>query len=318
MKLTKYFTRLMSVLFLTSILSISCQKENSNSSNLSTSQEATVVSNSSEADAEAELIFDGIFDDVMGVNDEVGMAGIGIFGQKSEFGSGETARTDSLFPNPMNHCFTVTKTLLNAPDKFPLRIVMDFGLTGCKGRDGHLRKGKIITTYTNRLIFPQASTTTTFENFSIDSIKIEGVHKITNTSTSNVRSYSVRVEGSKITKPNGNYTEWNSTKLITQIEGLGTPFVPIDDIFKIEGYANGKVKTAAYIVSYRSEIIEPLIKKFSCRWIVKGRIKTWRSTTTTGTTPNDAIIAVLDYGDGSCDNKATLTVNSVTREITLH
>ncbi len=318
MKLIKNLTRLMAALFLTSAVLISCQKENSNTSDLTPAQEQVAVSNSSEADAEAEIIFDGIFNDVMGVNNEVGMAGTGIFGQKAEFGSGETSRTDSLFPNPINHCFIVTKTLLNAPDKFPLRIVIDFGLTGCKGRDGHVRKGKIITTYTNRLIFPQASTTTTFENFSIDSIKVEGVHKITNTSTSNVRSYNVRVEGAKITKPNGNYTEWNSIKNIVQIEGLGTPFVPFDDIFKIDGSANGKVKKADLIVSWRSEIVEPLIKKFSCRWIVKGKVKTWIAINNSTTTPNNAVIALLDFGDGSCDNKATLTVNTVTREITLH
>ncbi len=318
MKLIKNLTRLMAALFLTSIFLISCQKENSNSSNLSTTQEVTAVSSSSEADAEAEIIFDGIFNDVMGVNDQVGMAGIGIFGQKAEFGSGETARTDSLVPNPIYHCFTIKTTFLNSPAKFPVKIIIDFGTVGCKGRDGHVRKGKMITTYTNHLIFPQASTTTTFENFSIDSIKIEGVHKITNTSTLNVRSYNVRVEGAKITKPNGNYTEWNSIKNIVQIEGLGTPFVPFDDIFKIDGSANGKVKKGDVIVSWRSEIIESLIKKFSCRWFVKGKVKTWIAINNSATTPNNAVIALLDFGDGSCDNKATLTVNAVTREITLH
>lgn len=33
---------------------------------------------SSESDTEAEIIYDGIFDDAMGVNDEVGMGGMGI------------------------------------------------------------------------------------------------------------------------------------------------------------------------------------------------------------------------------------------------
>ena len=304
------------VLFISSTFMLSCKKENSGTNNLTPNQEQEAVSNSSEADAEAEIIFDGIFDNVMGVNNEVGMEGTGIFGQKTEFGSGETSRTDSI--GPSFRCFTVTISIVSPPNKFPLKIVTDFGTVGCKGKDGHIRRGKIITTYTNRLIYPQASATTTFENFSIDEIKIVGVHKITNTSTSNVRSFNVRVESARIDKPNNNYTEWNSTKNITQIEGLGTPELPFDDIFKMEGYANGKVKHGNNIILYRSEIIEPLFKKFNCRWIVKGKIKTWRATNSTATTPTDAVLAVLDFGDGSCDNKATLTVNGITKQISLH
>jgi hypothetical protein len=61
--------------------------------------------------------------------------------------------------------------------------------------------------------------------FYIDSIKVEGTHKITNSSsqitTQLSRQFTVDVNG-KLSKPNGNYTEWTSHKVITQIEGLVT------------------------------------------------------------------------------------------------
>jgi hypothetical protein len=249
---------------------------------------------SSESDAEAEIVFNDVFDDAMGVNDEVGIEGVGTL-------------------NRINPCYTITITRQNPPNAFPVRIVVDFGTTGCRGLDGHIRKGKIITEYTGRLITPGASATTVFDGFYVDSIKVEGTQKIANTSPSNAeRQYTVDVTGAKLTRPSGNYVEWRNHKVITQSEGLAT-ILPSDDIFKIEGSASGKVKKGSLLVAWESNILEPLVKKFSCRWIVKGKIKTVRI----NATANSPWIAVLDFGDGTCDNKAVITINGVSRQITL-
>lgn len=314
MKLILNPTRLSAILFFTFVISlISCKKEQSNTGGYP-DEEAFASRISSEADAESGTIFNQVFDDVMGVSDEVGMAGLGIFGRANTTGENDiTARGDTL------HCLTVTVTHLNPPDIFPVKVVLDFG-TGCLGRDGHTRSGKIITIYTNRLVVPGAQATTTFENFKFDEIKVEGTHTITNLSTpvsvTNpvlVHKWKVVIENGKLIKPNGNYTEWNSTKSIVQVEGMDTPFIPLDDIYKIEGGGNGKVKRDNLLVAWRAEIIEPLIKKFSCRWIVKGKMKIVRMTLS-NTSP---WVAVLDFGNGNCDNRALLTINGVIHEITL-
>ena len=151
------------------ILFYGCKKEVSNN----TSQEEFASQASSVADAESEVVFNEVFDNVMGVNNDVGLAGVGVFGQMSAGLIGDVART--------NACPNVTKTLLSTPNTFPLKIIMDFG-TGCAGRDGRIRSGKIITTYTNRLIYPGAKATTIFDNYKVDSIKVEGTHVITNQS----------------------------------------------------------------------------------------------------------------------------------------
>jgi len=98
---------------------VACQKEKSTTQDPVEQYEMNVSKLSSEADTEAEIIYDGIFDDAMGVNDEVGMGGMGIFGR-------------------LNACPTVTITRPNAPAPFPVRVVLDFG-TGCVARDGHYR-----------------------------------------------------------------------------------------------------------------------------------------------------------------------------------
>src|SRR6266536_2849541 len=127
----------------------SCSKENSRNEDPLQEEQASLIS--SESDGEAEMIFNEVFDDAMGPSDEVGMAGTGIFGRAATTLPGDVARPDTLPP-----CVTVTVTHLNPPNIFPIRIVIDFGNTGCLCRDGRVRKGRIITEYTNRLLYPGA------------------------------------------------------------------------------------------------------------------------------------------------------------------
>ena len=279
--------------FILSLLVVSCQKENSNGAT-DDQQEEQASQVSSESDAEAELVFNDVFDDAMGVNDEVGIEGVGTM-------------------NRLNPCYTITVTRLNPPALFPVKIVVDFGTTGCMGIDGHVRRGKIITEYTGRLIVAGSSATTRFDGYYVDSVKVEGVHKITNTSSSiTIRQFTVDVTDAKLTKPSGNYVQWHDHKVITQIEGLVTA-LPIDDIFKIEGSGGGKVKRGDLLTAWESNIIEPLVKKFSCRWIVKGKVRTTRITTNA----SSRWVAVLDFGNGDCDRLAIITINGVFHQITL-
>jgi len=304
-------TRLITTVFLFNfLLFFSCKKETSQGGTAAQEEQASMVS--SESDGEAEIIFNGLFDDAMGVSDEVGMAGTGVFGRTSS-----TNTNIGVDAQRVTACYTVTVTHpSNTP--FPVRAVVDFGTTGCAGIDGHVRKGKIISEYTNRLIVPGAIATTTFDGFYIDSIKVEGTHKITNgtnpLSTQLSRQFTIDVTNARLTRLNGNYTEWSSHKIITQTEGILTPDYPRDDVFKIEGSSHGKVKKGSLLVAWESAIGEPLMKKFFCPWIVKGTIKTARINSST----NSAWVALLDFGTGDCDRKATITINGVKYNITLY
>ncbi|MGZ5189991.1 MAG: hypothetical protein ACXWCZ_03170, partial [Flavisolibacter sp.] len=178
------------------------------------------------------------------------------------------------------------------------------------------RYGKIITVYTGNLREPGKSATTTFEHFKINDISVEGKHVITNTTAStpgsNQKQFTVDVTDARLTKPNGNYSQWNSHRVTTQVEGNGT-LLPFDDIFRITGSARGKVKRGNTIYAWASEITEPLIKKFTCRWISKGIIRVKRESLS-----NSSIwVSSLNYGNGDCDYKATLTINGVVHNIEL-
>lgn len=307
MKKRSLVTRLATAAFAATLFIIGCKKENSDT--LSSQEEQQAALFTSESEAESEVMYDDVYDNVLGVNTELGFGGVGIFGRVATSAGGREARLDTV-PS----CVTVTITPLQ-PGVFPKTVTLDFG-AGCFSH-GHLRSGKIKTVYTGPLREAGSSATTTFDNFKIDSVKVEGTHKISNTtnttSGANQRQFKIEVINGKLTKPNDNYTEWDAVRTQTQIEGNGT-LSPVDDILSVRGTAHGRVKRGNLIVLWGSEITEPLIKKFTCRWISKGRIRTVRD----GLPANTPWVAVLDYGTGTCDNQATLTINGNTQQITLH
>ena len=302
MKKTSFLTRFLAAGVFITLTLLGCEKELSNS--MSPQQEEDAATASSVSETETELVFNDVFDNVMGVNSEVGISGTGIFGRMSTSGERDL-HTDSV------RCYTVTITRLSSTEPFPVKIILDFG-NGCTGNDGHRRYGKIITEYTGRLTVPGKSATTRFDGFRIDDISVQGTHKITNTTSSNQAQYTVDITDAKLSKPDGSYVEWTAHRVITQQEGNATAS-PADDIFKIEGSAHGRVQHNSSLYAWQSEIIEPLRKKFTCHWISKGTLRVKRETLP----DNSQWVATLDYGNGDCDYFATLTINGHSQQIEL-
>lgn len=229
-------------------------------------------------------------------------AGVGIIYSNTVNSDGTPINT----PNPVNsRCFTVT-VIPHIAHQFPKTVTIDFGTAGCLGKDGKWRKGKIVTIYTGPMRIPGSKTSTTFFDYSVDSFKIEGTHTVENTSSSNDQKWKADVINGKITNTNnGSWRTLNSTRMHKQVEGNGTPFYPLDDKFEITGNSSGSNSNGN---SWTAEIVDPLIKRCTCPWRVKGTVDITRNATK----------AILDYGDGTCDNTATVTINGVTHIITLH
>jgi len=291
-------TGLLATILITGLVFSSCKKQDDDSTGSSGKEEFATAT--SESDAAAEVVFDDVFNNVMGVSSEVGIGGTGVFG-RVDVSSGRVEGVDT------TTCYIVTTKQLSTI-RFPLQITIDFG-TGCTDRFGRTRKGKIIVVYTGHLFIPGNSATTSFDGYYLDDIKVEGSHKLTNTGTTDKKSYTTQVINAKLSQSNGNYIQWNSEKTIAQIEGGATPLIAIDDAYNITGQAGGSVQMDGKYFQWSTAITAPLTKRFTCRWIAKGTLSLKKG--------SDAV-AVLDYGSGSCDNKATFTVNGVVHEITLH
>ncbi len=280
------------------LLFASCKKENTSIEPIAnTPTEVAASVETSSRDVEAEVLYDDVFN----ITASVGTAEAG-----EDLGLGSNVSgIDELGAINLNgrRCYTIT-VIPNIPGVFPKTVTVNFG-DGCLGRDGKFRKGKIVSIYTNRMLVPGAKVSTTFLNYYVDSLKIEGTHITENTSNNNVQGWKVAVLQGKITNTNTDkWIKWNSLKNILQIGGNGTPHFPLDDVYKITGGANGS-NSVGHVWS--SIIVEPLIKRFTCQWIVKGTVNLVRNSRQ----------ALLDYGTGECDNQAILYINGIGHPITL-
>ena len=275
----------------------SCSKNDDNNEPGGESESVLMTRTTMEAEAEGEVLYDDVFNNVMGTPG-AGIGGTGVFQVNTENSPGTLQTT----------CFTLTAEKINPADSFPLRVTLDFGASGCTGKDGRVRKGKIITVYTNWLFISGAVAETVFDGYYVNDTKVEGAHRIQNNSISDKLTFETRVTNGKLTRPSGDYTQWNRTRVISQTDGWGTPWVAGDDVFTIVGNGEGTVVRGDKTASWTSTNLEPLVKKFNCKWIVQGKQKFQR---------NGGPEGVLDFGNGDCDNKAGLTVNGNTIEITL-
>src|SRR5215470_12721830 len=256
MKIARIHTRLLTATCLFAVLVIfSCKKEHSGALASQDEEQANVAA--TESDAEAENLYDGVFNDVLGVNKDVALGGTGIFGRSDASGyqpsysNGRIISTTQL-PSCLN--ITIQHTTTNT---FPIQITLDFGSTGCKANGGDGREGKIIVTYSNRLLYPGATATAAFQDFYVDSIYVENwsTFKISNIGTQDKLQFQVDID-TRLTKPNGNYSEWHSSKTTKQMLG-STTSSPLDDVFAIEGSANGKVRNNDIIVAWEAQIAKP-------------------------------------------------------------
>jgi hypothetical protein len=201
-------------------------------------------------------------------------------------------------------CAMVTVTPLIG---FPKNIVIDFGTAGCTSPNGITRRGKILVTLTDSLRRPGSVATMTFDAYTIGIHKKEGTITWTNTSTAAQRSWRRVCVNGKITNTvTNNYWLHSGTQDIVQTAGTNTPNILIDDVFSITG---NRTVTKSNGVIRVGTVLTALQKKTICNNIDKGTYKIEG--------PNH--VAIIDFGDGTCDNQATVTIDgNPPRNITLN
>lgn len=203
-----------------------------------------------------------------------------------------------------NSCPIVTFT---PPDlsTYPKDLVIDFG-TGCTGSDGVLRSGKILAHLTKSYIDSGSVTTVTFDNYYVNSRKITGTEIITNQGKNNAGHpvFEVQVQNGNLYSPDG-VTTYNSVQQREWIEGYNTLLDPMDDVYMITGTANGVTTDGT---SYTVTITSALRVAVGCAWVESGTLNI--------TEPNVPVIT-LDYGNGNCDNIATVTCAGYTFTINM-
>ena len=283
---------------------ISCKKDNT-SNDRTDDPDPIATLDAAQSDAEASGQFEDVFNVTMGVQESDAGEDIGL-GTAANILYKPAGPGETYSPNNPAGCFTVTVTP-KIRQQFPKTVTLDFG-GGCIGRDGKMRKGKIVTIFTGPMRIPGSKTSTTFLDYSVDTFAITGTVTVENTSLSNKQAWRMEVIDGKVTNTqNGFWRKYAGVKERVQTEGNGTPLYLQDDVFKISGNAQGSNSRGN---EWGSKITNAIIRKYSCNWRSKGTVEINRK--------NNTALATLDYGDGTCDDKATLTINGVSYTITLH
>ena len=183
-------------------------------------------------------------------------------------------------------------------------ITIDYGEEGCEGRRGRVRKGKIIIEYSGRRFQEGSFRQVTFEDFFVDSTQIEGTRTITVTEVDTVENtvtFDITLEGGKLTFGDGTTATRESRKSRTWFRGQG--------FATVIGSANGVTREGE---NYTVEITEELVFRRAC-WnpgvfVPVSGVKEY----TVG-----EVTSIIDYGEGDCDNVATVTTGDSVEEVEL-
>lgn len=289
----------LSAIFLSTLIFISCQKENSIPANTAdglTDEQAAFYSDES---ARAEASFDDADNVAFIAADEEGNAGG--FGFEGRSASGVAGRPylPRFFElrQRIGDCATITVTPNDST--YPKTVTIDFG-DSCVGNDGKVRKGKMVLHFTAPVRHPGSVVTLTFVNYYVNNIHIEGTKIFRNLSEPPALiKWSIETLNGKVTFPNGRGYMYDGIKTVKQIAGMNTNTV-LDDVFQITGNSKTVFNNGLTI---KLRVLDPIIKKVVCPW---------RSEGTLGIQINNRELK-LDYGfpnNGNCDNKALLTWNN--------
>ncbi len=300
MKTNKFFNATFGVAVIAGLMFASCKKENNQ-------EEETA---SAEDHAMAETIYNDI-------NAMAGQASDISSGSMSSYRMGDDQYICSL------SCATIVNDTVNH--------IVTITFNGGTCLDGRTRSGSLIVNYSastngaRHYRDPGFSCTVASSNYVVDGNAVNIINKtITNTTPSGFNPATTNLTWHidahiSITKSSGGTIDWTcnrdksllNTSDASVYHGAATPITWSLARIGHTGTASG---TCADGESFSATITSMLIRDFGgC--VISGRHPIIQGTIdmTKGTRP----VRHIDYGNGSCDNTATVTINNHTRTITL-
>lgn len=220
--------------------------------------------------------------------------------------NGKTAAgKKSMLPN----CAVVTVVSENENWK----RTIDFGTQGCTMPNGNVLKGKVIITMSKKSANPVKNISYKLEGFYHNGNLVEGSKTITHEMKISdllnvahpVSTHSIDL---KVTNSEGKIYTRTGTRIREMVEGFATVGNWEDNVFKVWGTHTTTFPDGSKHV-FVSLKTNALVHKASCKMphpvsgiteITKKEVK-----------------ATLDFGNGECDNLATMTIGGVSKEIEL-
>jgi hypothetical protein len=204
-------------------------------------------------------------------------------------------------PLPLGGCPDYWIDSADILDGFPVTMWLYYGSDNdgdsiyeitCTGTDGKARQGIIKAVFDNHWNQAGSTVTMSLKNYYVNGIKFEGTVAVTRSGS----TFAQTVSNGKCSKPSDWTILWNSSRTFTTL--LGDTNTVNDDVTWVAGSASGTDRNGkAFSVD-----IDPNnpLKRTICPYITQG------AQTIKLEGKKDRII---DYGDGTCDNIAVLTID---------
>jgi len=230
----------------------------------------------------------------------------------TQLSGGRVDEVASFATNDRLKCAKITLTKTGTdPGSVAGVITIEFPADGtCADSRGNVRKGIITITYTGRKFVAGSKIVTTFTNYSVNGVKVEGTHTLTNitATTNDYPRFTASISGGKLTFLDGKTVtreqeftrEWQRAKDPTQDKWV---------LFKGSKAAG----TTRNSTTYTMEVTIDIVHSRACQ--ISNKVFIAVSGEKRFTTENKLI--VVNYGDGSCDNIVTVTINGKTRDVTI-
>lgn len=217
-----------------------------------------------------------------------GLANEIVFTNSTSLKTGDNTSTLSLCAN----------VILNFKNNDSLNATVDFGNVNCLCGDQKYRKGIV------NIVYGKLSKTISLstQNYYVNNNKVE----VSRTLKFILPTYFVINSSSSITFTDSNQTVTESSqRTINWTEGSSTQSDKSDDVFVVSGNGSGTNYNGD---SYTVNITTPLTKAGDCSYLKSGIIEI---------IPDKKLPRKIDFGNGNCDNLATISIGKFSKIISL-
>jgi hypothetical protein len=198
----------------------------------------------------------------------------------------------------IDSCVTVSVS----SSSFPREIIIEY-LKGCSTHM-HDKSGKIIINLSDTITNEGAVQTIEYQDFYIDSIKIDLSATLKNLGKDSSGYWVIEKAYIQTISKGDEVAVRKNNETQVWVSGFETPDKS-DDVYYLSGSGSIVINDSA---SYTKTITSPLLYDATCGYIISGTVELNRN----------GNVTTIDFGDGTCDAKATVTTNSTTEEINLH
>ena len=230
---------------------------------------------------------------------------------------GEPGATSSTWSIPSISCATVSVTPVGS--EFPKTVTIDFG-EGCTS-NRRFRSGQIVCEISGLYRAENTEVMVDLIDYNLDVYEVSRHHMLITNNGLNGNGhpvFSIEVHNASIADSNGT-SSWSSTQTRTWVEGSETTwYTPIpdtnlvlgidglyDDVYHIEGTATGTTRGG---VPYTVDITAPLEVQTGCRWVKAGTLVV---------SPQNLDDRTIDFGNGDCDEGASVEIDGNSYNFTM-